>query len=42
VGFIEGYGFDVRVHTDEHSGGQPQNVIDHPHWWTFIEAVRKG
>ena len=42
VAFIEGYGFDVRVHTDEHSGGQPQNVIDHPHWWTFIEAVRKA
>jgi SAM-dependent methyltransferase len=42
VAFIESYGFDVRIHVDEHSGGQPQNVIDHPHWWTFIEAVRKA
>jgi SAM-dependent methyltransferase len=42
VAFIEGYGFEVRIHGDEHSGGQPQNVIDHPHWWTFVEAVRKA
>lgn len=42
VAFIESYGFEVRIHTDEHSGGEPQNVIDHPHWWTFVEAVRKA
>jgi SAM-dependent methyltransferase len=40
--FIEEYGFDVRIHADEHSGGKPQNVIDHPHWWTFVEAVRRA
>ena len=39
--FIETYGYDVAVHVDKHSGGQPQNVIDHPHWWTFVEAVRQ-
>jgi SAM-dependent methyltransferase len=42
VAFIERYGFEVRIHSDEHSGGQPQNVIDHPHWWTFVEAIRKA
>lgn len=40
--FIESYGFEVRFHVDEHSGGRPQNVIDHPHWWTFVEAIRKA
>lgn len=38
--FIESYGYSVTCHVDEHSGGVPQWVIDHPHWWTFIEAVR--
>lgn len=39
--FVEGYGFDVSIHVDEHSRGRPQKVIDHPHWWTFVEAARK-
>jgi SAM-dependent methyltransferase len=39
--FIEGYGYDVEIHVDEHSGGRPQQVIDHPHSWTFVEAVRR-
>ena len=41
IRFIESYGFNVTVHVDEHSGGASQQVIDHPHWWTFIEAVRR-
>lgn len=41
-GFIESYGYDVALHVDEHSGGQRQQVIGHPHWWTFVEAVRKA
>lgn len=39
--FVEQYGYDVAFHVDEHSGGQPQHVIDHPHWWTFLEAIRR-
>ena len=38
--FIEDYGFRVAFHVDEFTGGTPQNVIDHPHSWTFVEAVR--
>lgn len=40
--FIESYGYTVRIHVDEHTGGQPQLVIDHPHSWTFVEAVRNA
>jgi SAM-dependent methyltransferase len=40
--FIESYGYDAVVHVDDYSGGQPQDVIDHAHWWTFVEAVRKA
>jgi len=39
--FIASYGFEVTLHVDDYSGGQPQQVIDHPHWWTFVEAVRR-
>lgn len=41
-GFIHSYGYDVVLHVDDHSGGEPQQVIGHPHWWTFVEAVRKA
>jgi SAM-dependent methyltransferase len=40
--FIRSYGYDVNFHVDEYTGGQPQQVIDNPHWWTFVEAVRKA
>lgn len=40
--FIEAYGFDVRFHIDDRTGGKPEDVIGHPHWWTFVEAVRRG
>jgi ubiquinone/menaquinone biosynthesis C-methylase UbiE len=40
VEFIESYGYGVKIHKDEHSNGEPQQVIGHPHWWTFVEAVR--
>ena len=42
TGFIESYGYSVTCHVDEHSGGACQWVIDHPHWWTFVEAVRNA
>jgi ubiquinone/menaquinone biosynthesis C-methylase UbiE len=38
--FIRGYGFDVRLIEDRRSGGQPELVIDHPHYWTFVLAER--
>ena len=38
--FIRSYGYDVVFHVDEYSGGRPQDVIGHPHWWTFVEATR--
>jgi len=40
--FIRGYGYHVSFHTDEYTRGQPQQVIDNPHWWTFVEAVRQA
>lgn len=40
--FIEGYGFVVRFHTDEYTGGAPQDVVGYPHWWQFAEAVRRN
>ena len=39
--FVESYGFDVTTVEDRHSGGQPQAVIDYPHYWTFFVAVRR-
>ncbi len=39
--FIEDYDFEVTFHVDDFCGGQPQQVIDRPHWWTFVEAVRR-
>jgi SAM-dependent methyltransferase len=40
--FIEGHGFAVERITDRRSGGKPEDVIGHPHWWTFFRAVRKA
>jgi SAM-dependent methyltransferase len=38
--FIAGHGFRVERIIDRRSGGQPELVIGHPHWWTFFRAVR--
>jgi hypothetical protein len=38
--FIEGYGFRVTHHIDEYTGGKPQDVIGHPHCWSFLLAVK--
>jgi len=40
--FIQSYGFDVTFHVDAYTGGEPQDVIGYPHWWTFVEAVRQS
>jgi SAM-dependent methyltransferase len=38
--FIESHGFQVTAIQDRYTGGQPQSVIDHPHYWTFFLAVK--
>jgi SAM-dependent methyltransferase len=38
--FIRSYGFDPDVVADDRSGGQPELVIGHPHYWAFVLAVR--
>jgi cyclopropane fatty-acyl-phospholipid synthase-like methyltransferase len=40
--FVESYGFSVREVEDRHTKGEPQLVIDHPHYWTFLVAERTG
>ena len=39
--FMEGYGFTVERIVDRRVGNGPENVIGHPHWWTFFHALRK-
>jgi len=34
-------GFSVEFITDEYTSGQPQSVIDYPHFWTFMLARRQ-
>lgn len=38
--FIEGYGFRTRLVQDRRTGGEPEMVIGHPHYWTFVVAER--
>lgn len=38
--FIESYGFEARQETDRRTQGQPELVIDYPHYWKFIFAQR--
>jgi SAM-dependent methyltransferase len=38
--YIESYGFAVRELADRRTGGAPELVIDHPHYWTFLVAAR--
>lgn len=41
AGFIESYGFRVRYVEDRHTGGRPELVIDHPHYWKFFVAEKR-
>ena len=41
IAFIQSYGFDVERVTDWRTGGRPEMVIDHPHYWQFFVAVRQ-
>ena len=40
--FVRAHGFSVDEIVDERSGGKPENVIGHPHYWTFLVARRIG
>ena len=41
MAFIERYGFAAREVVDRRTGGQPEMVIGHPHYWTFLVATRR-
>ena len=41
VAFVEDRGFRARVVTDRRTGGVPEDVIGHPHHWTFVVADRE-
>lgn len=38
--FVEARGFSIAEHVDRRSGGAPELVIDHPHYWTFLVCTR--
>jgi ubiquinone/menaquinone biosynthesis C-methylase UbiE len=38
--FIRSYGFEAQVVKDRRSGGSPETVIGHLHYWTFVMAMR--
>lgn len=40
--FLAERGFTTRLIVDERTGGQPEDVIGYPHWWTFLVAERTG
>lgn len=40
VRFIESYGWKARLEVDRRTGGKPEMVIGHPHFWTFVVAER--
>lgn len=42
LAFIDSYGFEVEVVTDERSGGAPELIIGHPHHWKFFVARRRS
>jgi len=40
--FVRMHGFDVTTIVDQRTGGAPELVIDHPHYWTFLVADRRA
>lgn len=38
--FVASHGFNSEIVVDRRSGGQPELVIGHPHYWTFLVADR--
>jgi hypothetical protein len=41
IEFIGRYGYEAEVIADLRTGGNPEMVIDHPHYWKFILAKKK-
>jgi ubiquinone/menaquinone biosynthesis C-methylase UbiE len=41
IEFIGRYGYEAEVITDWRTGGNPEMVIDHPHYWKFILAKKR-
>lgn len=39
--FCRARNFDAEIVTDQRSGGSPEMVIGHPHYWTFLVARRR-
>lgn len=42
LAFVESYGFEARPVVDRRTGGAPEDVIGHPHHWTFVVAQRRA
>jgi cyclopropane fatty-acyl-phospholipid synthase-like methyltransferase len=40
LNFITSYGFRAVSVEDRYTGGRPQLVIDYPHYWKFLVAVK--
>lgn len=38
--FVAARGFSAEFVVDRRTGGQPEDVIGHPHYWTFLVADR--
>jgi SAM-dependent methyltransferase len=38
--FIAAHGYSVETIVDRRTGGSPELVINHPHYWTFLLATR--
>jgi len=40
--FLEARGFKVSFHVDRRTGGLPEKVIGHDHWWQFLVGVKQA
>lgn len=40
VAFIERYGYRAELVVDRRTGGEPELVVGHPHYWAFVVAER--
>jgi len=38
--FFKEYGFEAEFVLDKYTSGQPQSVIDYPHYWEFVVAKK--
>lgn len=39
--FVHGYGFELQFIEDRRTRGEPELVIDYPHYWKFLVATRR-